>query len=52
VKRVHARDLHEDIRSITTWGEAPGADWRLRVKMKTPKNVVRHSFVVRDVALP
>jgi hypothetical protein len=52
VKQVHARDVHEDIRAITTWGEAPGKDWRLRVKMKTPKNIVRHSFVLKDIVLP
>lgn len=52
VKPVHARELHEDIRSITTWGDAPGKDTRLRVKMKTPKNLVRHSFVLKDIVLP
>lgn len=52
VKRVYTRELHEDILSITSWGDPPGPDWKLRVKMKTPKNLVRHTFALRDVALP
>ena len=52
VKRVYTRDLHEDIGSITTWGDPPAADWKLRVKMKTSKNLVRHAFVLKDIALP
>lgn len=52
VQRVHIRDLHEDIGAITTWGDPPGSDWKLRVKMKTSKNLVRHAFVLKDVALP
>ncbi|HEX7708048.1 MAG TPA: hypothetical protein VF701_16425 [Thermoanaerobaculia bacterium] len=52
VQRVHARNLHEDIGAITTWGDPPGADWKLRVKMKTSRNLERHAFVIRDVELP
>jgi hypothetical protein len=52
VQRVHTRNLHEDIGAITTWGDPPGADWKLRVKMKTSKNLERRAFVIRDVALP
>ena len=52
VKRVYTRELHEDILAITSWGDPPGPDWKLRVKMKTPKNLVRHTFALQDVALP
>lgn len=52
VKNVHIRNLYEDIGAITTWGDPPGADWTLRVKMKTAKNLVRQSFVLKDVVLP
>lgn len=52
VTSVHVRNLHEDIGAITTWGDPPGADWTLRVKMKTSKNLVRQAFVLKDVVLP
>jgi hypothetical protein len=51
-KRVHTRNLYEDIDAITTWGDAPGPGVTLRVKMKTAKNMVRYPFVVKDVTLP
>lgn len=52
VQHVSQHNLHEDIDALSTWGEAPGNDWTLRVKMRTAKNVVRQSFVLTDVALP
>jgi hypothetical protein len=37
---------------LSTWGEKPGPDWSLRVRMKTPKTLVRHSYALKDVPLP
>jgi hypothetical protein len=46
--------MHEDkgFTILSTWGGAPQADWKLRVSMKTSKNLVRNSFVLTNVALP
>jgi hypothetical protein len=52
VKHVYTRSIYEDISAITMWGDPPGPDWTLRVKMRTPKNLMRQSFVLKDVALP
>jgi hypothetical protein len=37
---------------LSTWGEKPGPDWSLRVRMKTPKTLVRYSCSLKDVPLP
>ena len=37
---------------LSTWGEKPQADWKLRVSMKTPKNIVRYPFSLTNVPLP
>jgi hypothetical protein len=50
-KNVSVRDS-EGVTLLTTWGGAPQPDWKLRVSMKTPKNVVKHTFVLKDVKLP
>ncbi|HEV7768651.1 MAG TPA: hypothetical protein VGQ76_26880, partial [Thermoanaerobaculia bacterium] len=50
-KRVSTRD-DEGLTYFSTWGEKPQADWKLKVSMKTAKNLVRHSFALKDVALP
>jgi hypothetical protein len=42
----------EGLTILSTWGEKPAADWKLRVSMKTPKNLVRYPFKVANVALP
>jgi hypothetical protein len=51
VKRVSTR-TDEGLTYLTTWGDKPQPDWKLRVSMKTPKNLVRYSFALKDVALP
>ena len=51
VKRISTRD-EEGLTYFSTWGDKPQADWKLRISMKTPKNMVRHSFALKDVALP
>lgn len=50
-KRVIVRE-EEGVSILTSWGGPPKPDWKLRVSMKTAKNVVKHAFVVRDVKLP
>jgi hypothetical protein len=50
-KRISNR-TDEGFTYLTTWGEKPGPDWKLKVSMKTPKNLVRYSFALKDVALP
>jgi hypothetical protein len=52
VKRAMMRDEGNGYTVLSTWGEKPQADWKLRVSMKTPKNIVRYPFVLTDVALP
>ncbi len=37
---------------LSTWGEKPGPDWSLRVRMTTPKTLARYTFALKDVALP
>ena len=50
-KRISTR-TDEGFTYLTTWGEKPQADWKLKVSMRTAKNIVRHSFALKDVALP
>ena len=50
-KRISDR-TDEGFTYLTTWGEKPQADWKLKVSMKTPKNLVRYSFALKDVVLP
>jgi hypothetical protein len=52
VKRVSMRNSDTGLTVLSTWGEKAQPDWKLRVSMKTPKNVVRYSFALADVALP
>lgn len=52
VKQVMLRDGEEGIQTLSTWGDAPQPDWKLRVSLKTPKNLVRHPFALNNVALP
>ena len=37
---------------LSTWAGKPQADWKMRVSMKTSKNVVRYAFALSDVPLP
>ena len=37
---------------LTTWGEPAGPGWSLRVRMKTPKTLVRYSYALKNVPLP
>jgi hypothetical protein len=50
-KRISTR-TEEGLTYFSTWGDKPQADWKLKVSMKTPKNLVRYSFALKDVALP
>lgn len=51
VKMVSSRD-DEGVVVLSTWGGTPEPDWKMRVSMKTPKNVVRYAFALTDVPLP
>lgn len=51
VKQVSMRD-DEGMTILSTWGGKPENDWKLRVSMKTPKNLVKYSFALSDVPLP
>jgi hypothetical protein len=42
----------EGMTTLSTWAGKPQADWKLRVSMKTPKNVMRYAFALNDVPLP
>jgi hypothetical protein len=50
-KRASLRD-DNGLFVLSTWGEKPQADWKLRVSMKTAKNLVRYPFALANVALP
>ena len=50
-QRVIMRD-DEGVTILSTWSGPPQPDWKLRVSMKTPKNLVRYPFAVTDVPLP
>lgn len=50
-QHVSVRDS-EGIMWLYTWAGKPTNDWKLRINMKTPKNVVRYAFALRDVPLP
>jgi hypothetical protein len=50
-KRISTR-TEEGLTYLTTWEGKPQPDWKLKVSMKTPKNLVRYAFAVKDVALP
>jgi hypothetical protein len=50
-KRVSTRDA-DGLTRLSTWGDKPQPDWKLRVNMTTPKNIVRQPFVLTDVPLP
>lgn len=52
VKQVMLRDGEGGIQVLSTWGEAPQPDWKVRVSLKTPKNLVRYPFALDNVALP
>ncbi len=51
VKRISTRG-EEGLFYFSTWDGKPAPDWKLRVSMKTPKNMVRYPFALTDVALP
>jgi hypothetical protein len=50
-KHVSTRD-DDGFMRLSTWGDKPQPDWKLRVSMTTPKNIVRQPFVLTDVPLP
>lgn len=51
VKRASIND-RDGYTVLSTWGEKPEADWKLRVNMKTAKNIVRVPFSLSNVPLP
>ena len=50
VKPVMMRD-EDGVTLLSTWSK-PEADWKMRVSMRTAKNVVKYSFALNDVPLP
>lgn len=45
-------DENEGLTTLSTWGGTPQPNWKLRVSMRTPKNLVRHTFALSEIALP
>lgn len=37
---------------LSTWGDKPAPDWKMRIAMRTPKNLVKQPFTIKDVKLP
>jgi hypothetical protein len=52
VKQAMLRQGDEGMQILYAWGDPPQPDWKLRVSMKTTKNLVRYPFALKDVALP
>jgi hypothetical protein len=51
-KHVSRSDNEQGFTVLSTWGEKPQADWKMRIAMRTPKNLVRQPFTIKDVPLP
>lgn len=51
-KHVSRSDNEQGFTVLSTWGEKPQADWKMRISMRTPKNLVKQPFMLKDVALP
>ena len=52
VKIVTTQEQEGGMAILSTWAGKPQPDWKLRVSMKTPKNVVRVPFTLANVPLP
>lgn len=50
-QRISTQD-DEGLTIFSNWAGKPEADWKLRVSMKTSKNLVRYPFKLADVPLP
>lgn len=50
-KRLMPEEIGEYVK-YSTWGDAIGSDWTLKISMQTPKNMMRYAFAVKDVELP
>ncbi len=44
--------IEDGIARVSTWSGKPQANWKLRVTMQTPKNLVKYPFSITNVALP
>lgn len=42
----------EGMTKLSTWAGKPQPDWKLRVSMRTPKNLVRYPLALNNVPLP
>jgi hypothetical protein len=51
VVQINSR-TEEGLTYLSNWEGKPQPDWKLKVSMKTPKNMVRYAFALKDVALP
>lgn len=50
--RLVSLRVEDGIAYFSSWSARPEAGWKLRVTMRTAKNLVRYPFAVKDVALP
>jgi hypothetical protein len=50
-QRVMASE-REGATVLSSWSGKPQADWALKIDLKSPKALVRHTFTLADVALP
>ncbi len=50
-QRVYAR-TQDGMTILATYGETPEANWGLKITLRTPKTIARHTFALSDVALP
>ena len=42
----------EGMTKLSTWAGKPQSDWKMRISMRTPKNLVRYPFALNNVPLP
>ena len=50
-QRVYGRE-QDGLTILSTYGAAPDASWGLRISLRTPKTMARHTFALTDVELP
>jgi hypothetical protein len=50
--KLVSRSEEDGMTTLSTWAGKPQPDWKMRVSMKTPKNVMRYAFALSDVPLP
>ncbi|MGZ5425986.1 MAG: hypothetical protein ACXWE1_02165, partial [Thermoanaerobaculia bacterium] len=51
LKRIVGMD-HDGFTVFSSWSGKPQPDWSLKIELRTPEALVRHTFTLADVKLP